>query len=165
MAHASVGDGPPRGPPVPQSLACIPLHLIFSTKHREPSIAPAWADRLYEYAGGVARDHGCRLLAAGGVPDHVHLLVSLGREMAVADLLRVVKAGTSRWVRETFHDAGGFAWQTGYGAFAVSFSQLGAVRQYIATQADRHRTVSFQDELRRFLRKHEVAFDERYVWD
>ena len=150
---------------MPQSLACVHLHIIFSTKHREPLIAPAWAGRLYDYAGGIVRDHGCRLVAAGGVPDHVHLLASIGREVAIADLLRVVKSGSSKWVHDTFPDATRFAWQSGYGAFAVSFSQLDAVKKYIAVQAEHHRTRTFQDEFRTLIRRHGLEPDELHMWD
>jgi REP element-mobilizing transposase RayT len=106
---------------VPQSIASIHLHLIFSTKNREPWVSPNWADRLYEYTGGIVRDLGCVLVAAGGVRDHVHYLVSLGRTIAVADLLREIKGGSSEWVHKQIDGMRGFAWQTGYGAFGVSY--------------------------------------------
>jgi REP element-mobilizing transposase RayT len=150
---------------MPQSLVSLHAHVVFSTKNREPFITPDLAPRLYPYLGGVVRNTGSVLVAVGGMPDHVHLLVSLGRQACVADLVRDVKANSSRWVHETFPDRSAFAWQNGYGAFGVSASILEQVRGYIANQADHHRTVSFQDEFRDFLRRHGIEWDERYVWD
>jgi REP element-mobilizing transposase RayT len=129
------------------------------------AIEPAWASRLYDYIGGIVSHRGGVLVAAGGMPDHVHLLVSLGREWSLADLLRDIKAGSSKWVHDTFTDQRSFAWQAGYGAFSVSPSNLDAVTQYIADQARHHQTRSFQDELRALLQRHGLTWDERYVWD
>ncbi|MFO0956535.1 MAG: transposase [Isosphaeraceae bacterium] len=126
---------------------------------------PTLQARLYDYLGGILRIEGSPLLAAGGMPDHVHLLVSLGRSMAIADLLRIIKANSSRWVHGEFPTPMGFAWQAGYAAFSVSASNRGRVEEYIQGQAEHHRTVTFQDEYRAFLRRHGIAFDERYVWD
>ncbi len=150
---------------MPQSLVSLQVHLIFSTKSRDPFITADLAPRLYGYIGGVARETGSVLLAAGGMPDHVHLLVSLGREVCVADLVRDVKSNSSRWVHDTFPDRSQFAWQAGYGAFAVSISMAGKVRAYIAHQERHHRRRTFQDEFREFLKAHEIERDERYVWD
>ena len=99
------------------------------------------------------------------MPDHIHLLVSLGRESCVADTVRDVKANSSRWVHDNYPDRAAFAWQAGYGAFAVSFSGVAAVREYIQNQAEHHRQRSFQEEYREFLCRHEIEWDERYVWD
>ncbi|MFO0959409.1 MAG: IS200/IS605 family transposase [Isosphaeraceae bacterium] len=150
---------------MPQSLDCCYIHVIFSTKDRQPLIGPAMQSRLHDYIGGILRADGCPLLAVGGMPDHVHLLVSLGRNMAIADLLRIVKANSSRWIHREFPALSGFAWQSGYGAFSVSASNRGRVEEYIHGQAEHHRMVTFQDEYRAFLRRHGIAFDERYVWD
>jgi putative transposase len=121
--------------------------------------------RLYEYIGGILRAEKSALLAAGGIPDHVHLLVSLSRELAIAETLRLVKANSSKWIHETFPEHRDFAWQSGYGAFSVSFSNVPEVKGYIARQSEHHRVLTFQDEFREFLRKHELEWDERYVWD
>jgi putative transposase len=98
------------------------------------------------------------------MPDHVHLLCSLSKELAVAEALRLIKANSSKWIHETFPQHGSFAWQAGYGAFAVSYSHLDSVKRYIASQAEHHKKSSFQEEFRAFLRKHDIAFDERYLW-
>jgi len=104
-------------------------------------------------------------VAAGGVADHVHLLVSLSREISVAVLLRLIKANSCKWIHETFPGQRRFAWQAGYGALAVSFSQIATVRRYIAGQAAHHRKITFQDEFRLFLQRHGIEYDERYLWD
>jgi REP element-mobilizing transposase RayT len=150
---------------MPQSLASLHYHLIFSTKNRMPDIAADLQPRLYEYIGGILRAQRCCLVAAGGMPDHVHLLVSLSRELSIAQALNLIKSNSSKWIHETFADRHAFAWQAGYGAFAVSYSHLDAVKQYLATQEEHHRIRTFQDEFREFLRRHHIEYDERYVWD
>lgn len=150
---------------MPQSLAAVYLHVVFSTKNREPWLSDALAPRLYEYIGGVARGQGAAVVAAGGVADHIHVLASIGREVAIADLVRQVKASSSRWVHDTVPELKGIAWQAGYGAFSVSPSMVERVARYIAGQAEHHRTQSFQDEYRAILTKHGIAWSERYVWD
>jgi putative transposase len=150
---------------MPQSFGALYFHLVFSTKNRQPLIDDDLQARLYEYIGGILRAEKSVLLAAGGMPDHVHLLVSLSRELSIAETLRLVKANSSKWIHETFPDRQHFAWQAGYGAFSVSFSNLPDVKHYLARQAEHHRIRTFQDEFREFLRKHELEWDERYVWD
>jgi putative transposase len=149
---------------MPQSFGSLHCHLVFSTKHRLPQITDELQPRLFEYVGGILRNHGCALVAAGGMPDHVHWLVSMSRTLAVADAVRIVKSNSSGWV----HDQIGlreFQWQEGYGAFAVSYSSIEGVKEYIANQAEHHRVGTFQDEFREFLRRHHLEWDERYVWD
>jgi putative transposase len=149
---------------LPQSFTCLHYHLIFSTKQRAPLITADLQPRLYDYIGGIIRGQDGCLLAAGGMPDHIHLLARLSKEMSVSEALRVIKANSSKWVHETFADQHAFAWQTGYAAFCVSYSGLESVKHYIASQAEHHRSVSFQDELRTFLRRHQIEFDEHYLW-
>jgi REP element-mobilizing transposase RayT len=150
---------------MPQSFASLHHHLIFSTRHREPVLDGDLLPRLYQYIGGILRAEGCMLVAAGGISDHVHLLASLTREISVAEALRVIKTNSSKWIHETDPARDGFAWQSGYGAFAVSYSHLERVKTYLARQAEHHRTMTFQDEFRAFLKRHNIAFDERYLWD
>jgi len=150
---------------MPSSFLCLHYHLIFSTKQRKPQIVPEIAPRLYDYIGGIVRGIGGVLLAAAGMPDHTHLLVRFGATRAIADALRDIKAGSSGWVHDTFPDRADFAWQTGYAAFAVSLSGLGAVKEYIATQEEHHRGMTFQEEFVAFLEKHGIESDERYLWD
>jgi putative transposase len=149
---------------MPQSFAAIQLHVVFSTKNRAPAITPDLAPKLYAYIHGIVAP-SVVLLAAGGVADHVHLLVTLGREVSVAELVRLVKCNSSKWVHDTFPIHRDFAWQNGYGAFSVSRSHRELLENYIATQAEHHKTLSFQDEFRELLRRHGLEWDERYVWD
>jgi REP element-mobilizing transposase RayT len=150
---------------MPQSLASIHLHVVFSTKHRESWLTAPFAQRTYDYIGGTLRGNGCALIAAGGIPDHVHLLVSMSRELNVAELVKLVKSNSSRWIHDTFPELHAFAWQAGYGAFAVSYANIPNVRAYLANQEKHHAKESFQDEFRDFLRRHEMTWDEKYVWD
>lgn len=150
---------------MPQSFACLHHHLIFSTKNRAPLITADLQPRLFDYVGGILRSEGCALAAAGGMPDHVHLLVSLDRKMSVSDTLRIVKANSSRWVHESCPALSGFAWQVGYGAFAVSYSHLDRVKAYLSQQAEHHREMTFQEEFIAYMQRHEIEYDERYLWD
>src|SRR5262245_41641611 len=150
---------------MPQSLAAVYMHIVFSTKHRQPLIADDVAPRLHAYLGGIVRNHGGIAVEVGGMPDHVHMLVSLGRTTSVAELVGVVKANSTNWVHATFPRLTEFCWQAGYGAFSVSVSNLDAVIQYIRNQSEHHQSMSFQDELREMWRRHRIEWDERYVWD
>ena len=150
---------------MPQSFAGVYLHLIFSTKNRERSIHAEWAPRLYEYIGGILRERKCQLLTVGGVEDHLHLLVSLSREITLATLVRDVKSVSSHWVHQNIAGSQEFAWQQGYAVFSVSQSALDDVKTYIADQVTHHRRRTFQEELLIFLEKHGMSYDERYLWD
>lgn len=150
---------------MPQSLAAVFVHVVFSTKHRQPWISEDLAPRLHAYMGGILRNHNCIALEIGGVEDHVHLLVSLGRTTSIAEMVGLVKANSTNWVHEGFPSLREFCWQNGYGAFSVSASNLEIVTQYIRNQAEHHRTMSFLDEFRGLLRRHGLEWDERYVWD
>ena len=141
------------------------LHIVFSTKHRHPWITADIADRLYAYMGGIVRAEKGTLYDIGGVADHVHLYLRWRPDATVSDLMRTVKARSSRWVHETFPALSAFAWQDGYSAFSVSKSQESAVKRYIANQAQHHAKEDFKTELLRLLHAHGVEFDERYVFD
>ena len=147
------------------TFTCLHYHLVFSTKHRQPSLADSWRPRLFDYVGGILRQQNGVLLAADGMPDHVHLLAAIHKSVAVADAVRDIKANSSKWVHEKIPHQNGFAWQAGYGAFTVSYSGLDTVRRYLADQQVHHRTRTFQEEFLELLRRHEIEFDERYVWD
>jgi REP element-mobilizing transposase RayT len=140
-------------------------HFIFSTKHRQPTITPDFRSRLYDYVGGIFRNLDGILIAAGGISDHVHLLARLTQNHSVAEVLRVVKANSSKWVREVIPTDNGFGWQNGYGAFGVSYSNIEPVMKYIANQEVHHRAVSFQEEFLTFLRKQNVTFDPERIWE
>ena len=115
--------------------------------------------------GGIIRDEKGILLAAGGMPDHVHLVAKLPPTIAVSDMLWLIKTNSSRWVHETFPALRHFAWQTGYGAFGVSYSDLDRVKQYISNQQEHHRVRTFKEEFLALLKRHHIEYDERYIWD
>lgn len=148
---------------MPQSLARVLLHVIFSTKHREPVIVQTMMSPLHSYLGGIARQLDCAPLQVGGIEDHVHILLGLGRTITIADLVKELKTGSSSWAKG--HGAGEFAWQAGYGAFSVSESKVQEVIAYIRNQGEHHHHRTFQEEYREFLTRHGIACDERYVWD
>ena len=150
---------------MPQSFAAVHLHLVFSTKHRQPFLTPSIAPRVHKYLGGTLRGIGCTPLSIGGMSDHVHLLVGMGRESSIAEISRTTKAASSRWMHDTLPDSAGFAWQSGYGAFSVGRDRLPGVRGYIERQEEHHRKQTFQDEYCEFLGVHGIVWDERYVWD
>ncbi|MBY0263680.1 MAG: IS200/IS605 family transposase, partial [Phycisphaerales bacterium] len=124
---------------MPGTWSKILLHFVFSTKDRVPELAPEIAERLYPYMGGIIDAHKSQLLCAGGMPDHVHLLVRSSHDRSAADLMRETKASSSKWLRQTFPELRSFAWQDGYGVFSVSESAADSVRTYICHQAEHHR--------------------------
>jgi REP element-mobilizing transposase RayT len=148
-----------------QSLAKVYVHLTFSTKNREPLLAEAWRDELFKVLGGAANNLGCQSLIVGGVEDHVHMLYQLGRTISLADSIGKIKSTSSSWINQTRGLPDPFHWQAGYAAFSVSQSNVEAVREYIRRQKEHHQRQSYQDELREWLRRYEIEWDERYVWD
>jgi REP element-mobilizing transposase RayT len=150
---------------MPQSLARINIHLIFSTKNRLPLLDDKMRDPLHRYMAVVLQNLGCPSDTINSVEDHVHILFDLGRTTTVADVVEEVKKASSKWIKTGGGRFSEFFWQGGYGAFAVSESNISVVRKYIAQQREHHRHLSFQDEFREFLRRHNIPFDERYVWD
>jgi REP element-mobilizing transposase RayT len=140
------------------------VHFIFSTKDRIGLITSDIESDLHAYLGGIVREFGGVALSINGTPDHVHLLVRVPANQSVADVARVIKTNSSRWVHERWPEHRQFAWQTGYGAFTVSESSLDTVRQYISNQQKHHKKRSFQEEFLTFLRKNKIAVDERYLW-
>ena len=145
---------------MPGSFASLHCHVVFSTKGRAPLITPQVAERLYAYLGGTARGKGDMVLQVGGTADHVHLLLSLPANRTVADAVRDLRANSSRWLHEQFPQLRAFAWQEGYAAFSIAFAGIERVRAYIAHQEQHHHTVSFEEELRSFLKRHNIAHDE-----
>jgi REP element-mobilizing transposase RayT len=148
---------------MPQSLARNVVHLIFSTKHRYPYIAPAVRDKLFAYLAGALNKMRCPALRVGGVADHVHVLFVLSKTITLTKAVEELKKESSKWAKAVIHPK--FYWQTGYGAFSVSASKEQKVADYIANQERHHRRMTFQQEFRKFLEKHRVEYDERYIWD
>ncbi len=148
---------------MPQSLACVLIHLVFSTKNRQPSIAADIRPALHAYLGGILETLGCFPLRVGGTADHVHVLFSLSRTRTIADAVEEAKKGSSKWMKQ--QGSADFWWQLGYGAFSVAQSQVPTVKRYIDNQEEHHRAYSYQDEIRQLLRRYQLSGDERYVWD
>jgi putative transposase len=147
------------------SLSNLLFHIVYSTKNREPLILERYQPSLYAYMSGTVRSLGGTLLKINGMPDHVHLVLRLKPDHCLADVLRTVKAKSSKFLNESDDYPTRFAWQTGYAAFTLNPSILDEVIAYVANQEEHHRHVSFDEEYRKFLQKHHIEFDERYFLD
>ena len=143
------------------SLASVHVHFIFSTKNRIAYLRDDLQADMFAYLGGIVRELGGKAVVVGGMPDHVHLLVRMPTGVSISDFMRVVKANSSKWAKQKERD---FAWQTGFAAFSVSMSVLPEVTRYIREQEKHHRKMTFQQELVALLKKHNIAYDERYIW-
>ena len=150
--------------PMPHSYTAVLVHIVFATKDRNALIDAFLEDRLHPYLGGIIRDLDGKLLAVNGGEDHRHLLISLNPTRAIAEVVRKIKANSSKWVHETFPERSSFGWQRGYGAFSVSASQKDRVITYINRQKEHHATRSFEDEFVALLRSHGVTVEERFLW-
>ena len=147
------------------SFTQLTYHVVFATKYRRPSISDTIRERLYEYLGGTIRAKKGHLIEIGGVKDHVHILARLSPTRAVADVIRDVKANSSKWLNEQSDIVQEFEWQKGYGAFTVSYSQIPTVQDYIRRQEEHHRTKSFQEEYIEFLQRHGIEFRIEYLFE
>jgi len=150
---------------MPQSLSNVLVHLVFSTKDRRPLIADPVREPLHRYITGVLQHHDSPLIAINSVPDHVHILFKQSRKFALSELVEQVKSGSSGWIKKQPVGERDFYWQAGYGAFSIGQSQVEVVMDYIAKQPEKHKKKSFQDEFRGLLKKYQIEYDERYVWD
>ena len=147
------------------TLTKILLHITFSTKGRAALIPEAIEPDLYAYIGGICRRMESPLLAMGGTADHVRMIVSLGKTVALSDLMLDVKRDSSKWIKERDTALREFGWQDGYFGFSIGGSGVDALLAYIANQKEHHKTVDFKDEVRSFLRKYGIEWDERYIWE
>jgi putative transposase len=136
------------------------LHVVFSTKERRRLITPDLQQRLWPYLGGIARENKMKALCAGGVEDHVHILLSLPSTLAVSKAVQLLKGNSSKWIHETFPGQRDFSWQEGYGAFSVGISGIDDTIKYIQSQPEHHRTRTFKDEFVAFLKKHGLGYEE-----
>ncbi len=141
------------------------MHCVFSTKERRPIITPELQIRIFQYIGGIARENKMKLIAAGGVADHVHILISLPKTISISKAMQLIKGGSSKWIHDTFPEHRLFEWQEGYGAFSVSLSNQGRVVSYINNQPEHHKKQDFKSEFITFLKRHKIEYDERYVFD
>ncbi|HET6324901.1 MAG TPA: IS200/IS605 family transposase [Planctomycetaceae bacterium] len=151
---------------MPQSLSNVLVHVIYSTKNREPFLRDVRLRRdLEAYLAGSLQSIDCSAIALRVVADHLHVLCRLSRTVTIAKLIETMKTESSKWIKRHSRGTPAFRWQAGYAVFSVSASNAGRVKRYIENQDEHHRAKTFQDELRAFFRRHQIEFDERYVWD
>lgn len=148
-----------------QSLVQNYIHIVFSTKHRAPMIVAPYEQELHSYLGGVCKNMECQPIKIGGYTDHIHILCMLSKKIALMKLLEEVKSHSSKWMKTKDESLRNFYWQDGYGAFSVNPAEIDKVIAYIDFQHEHHKIIPFQDEYRAFLKKYNVEYDERYVWD
>ncbi len=149
-----------------QSLSQLWVHIIFSTKNRHPFLKDALVrERLYDYIKAICHTKNCNAKIVNGIEDHLHILVSLHKNISLSKLVEEIKRSSSKWIKTLDHSLCQFYWQNGYGAFSVSQSNVERVKWYIKNQREHHQKQSFQDELRKFLVHYNIEYDERYLWD
>jgi putative transposase len=148
-----------------QSLADMILHIVFSTKGREPFIKPSIEEELYAFISGFCKKVNSPIIKINGVEDHVHILLSLGRTISVSKLVGDIKANSSRWIKTKGQEYNQFAWQAGYGVFSVSRLNINGPLNYIANQKKHHKKITFKEEYLMFLNKAQIQYEEKYLWD
>jgi REP element-mobilizing transposase RayT len=150
---------------MPQSLANLYVHLVFSTKHREPLLLSPLRGRVHAYMATVLKNQASPSIRVGGTRDHVHALFRLSKNLSLAAIVEEVKTSSSKWVKTQSPALANFHWQNGYGGFSVALAELDEVTAYITQQELHHQVVPFQEEYRKLLERHGIEYDERYVWD
>ena len=150
---------------MPQSLVNNYIHITFSTKNRQPFIDKNIREELFSYLAGICKNKECNPIIVGGYKDHVHLLCLLSQKIALMKLIEQLKSHSSKWIKTKGEQYRNFYWQKGYGAFSINPSQIGIVEKYIKNQKAHHKTKSFKDEYRAFLKKYKINYNEKYVWD
>ncbi len=150
---------------MPQSLVKILVHVVFSTKNRADLIAPEIETDLFGYLHGIVENNKSKLIFANGTTNHIHQLISLGKTVAISELVGDIKRDSSSWIKKQGKPFKDFYWQEGYGTFSIGQSQVEAVMNYIKKQKAHHAKQNFKDEFRALLEKYKVEYDERYVWD
>ncbi|EKD28796.1 MAG: transposase [uncultured bacterium] len=148
-----------------QSLVKNYIHIVFSTKNRDPLIHPSYEEELHSYLGGICKNLECHPIKIGGYIDHIHMLCMLSKKIALMKLLEEVKSHSSKWMKSKDESLKNFYWQDGYGAFSVNPTEVDTVNTYISNQHEHHSKKTFQDEYRLFLKKYQVEYNELYVWD
>ncbi|MEK6799250.1 MAG: IS200/IS605 family transposase [Planctomycetota bacterium] len=147
-----------------QTLTRLLIHVVFSTKDRRNLITPPIEPELHAYLGGICTNHETPALAIGGIENHVHLLISLSKNIALSDFLMMLKKDSSVWIKTKGRSFSDFHWQDGYGGFSIGESQVGTLTKYIHGQEERHKTISFEEELVTLAKRYGVAFDPRFLW-
>ena len=155
-----------KGPPLSQSLSAVYIHLVFSTKERAPFLVdPELRIETHAFLAGSSKTLGCPAVIVGGVADHVHILARFGRDIKQKEWVKELKRTSNLWLKKQDSSLSRFQWQAGYADFSVSVSKLEQVKSYIARQEQHHKKQNYQDEVRAMLDKHQVEYDERYLWD
>jgi len=146
-----------------QSFVQFCSHIVFHTKNNEKLIREEIRDELYSYIGGILKNYRSIPFQIGGTSDHVHLLCTLPKTMALADLVEEIKRSSSKWIKSKGSDYLCFYWQDGYGGFSVGWSQIEEVKEYIRNQKAHHEKISFIDEYKRLLNENGIDYDEKYL--
>lgn len=146
------------------TFTALHIHVVFSTKNRERWLSTKIEEDVWKYLGGICRKHCIKALQVGGIDDHVHMLVGFPPTIALSDVVRRLKGESSKWISDHFKGMEAFAWQDGYGAFSIGHSQIPTTIRYIQTQRERHQKLSFETEYRRFLHRHDIEAEERYIF-
>lgn len=150
---------------MPHSLFKLLVHIVFSTKNRADFIVPEVEESLFRYIHGIVENNDSKLIIGNGTANHIHLLISVGKKTNIPDLIGDIKRGSSIWIKKQNKNFSDFYWQAGYGAFSIGQSQIVTVVNYIKKQKEHHKKQDFKDEFRTLLKKYEIEYDERYVWD
>ena len=148
-----------------QSLTAIYLHIIFSTKDRMPLIDDLLRPRLWQYIGGICRSENCNPVRIGGTADHVHILCTLSKNTTTTNLINLLKTNSSKWIKSFSQDHKDFLWQNGYGIFSINPQELEKVIEYIDNQAQHHAKRDFCEEFLIFVKKYNIEYDEKYLWN
>ncbi len=148
-----------------QSLSKVYVHITFSTKERYPFIDDQIEENLFAYLGGICKGLECNPVVVGGYRDHVHILCLLSRKITQMHLLEEIKKQSSKWIKTKGEKYSKFYWQRGYGIFSVNPAEIDVVEKYIRNQREHHLNMTFKEEFRKFLKKYNVEYDERYVWE
>jgi REP element-mobilizing transposase RayT len=148
-----------------QTIFDMIVHVVFSTKNRLKLIDPEIENELFAYIGGITNALNSKLVCANGISDHIHLLISLNKNILVPDLIGKIKRDSSKWIKTKSPKYSKFGWQDGYAAFSVGHTQIETVKKYIGNQKDHHKQSLFEDEMRTFFHKYEIDYDEKYIWD
>lgn len=139
-------------------------HLVFSTKGRENHLTKNIQEELYRYIAGIIKGEEGFVISIGGMEDHIHILCTIPAKTSVSNMLKQIKGNSSSWFHERFPNTSFFKWQSGFGAFSVSQSQIDKVKEYIQNQKGHHERFDFKDEFRNLLKRHGIQFDEKYIW-
>ena len=148
-----------------QSLSNVLIHVIFSTKNRADWIIPPAEDQLYRYLATTCSSLKCPSLEIGGTENHVHILCRLSRTITISKFVEKVKTGSSKWIKTKSNQLSTFSWQNGYGSFSIGVSNIAALKKYILTQKEHHKHKTFKEELLEFLKRYQIEYDERFLWD